>query len=96
MKLASTVVAVITVFAWTQASATTIDLSTIKCKDFLAESKDDIGYTLAWLDAYYKDENAPAVIDTEKFVENAKKLGAYCAKNPDTGLITATDELFGQ
>ena len=95
MKLATTV-AVIAAFACGHASASTIDLSTIKCKEFLSESKEDIGLTLAWLDAYYKDDDAPAVIDTDKFVENAKKLGAYCGLHPDIGLITATDELFGK
>ena len=95
MKLAATV-AMIAAFACGHASAATIDLSTIKCKEFLAQSKEDIGLTLAWLDAYYKDEDAPAVIDTDKFVENAKKLGAYCAQNPDMGLITASDELFSK
>jgi len=34
------------------------------------------------------------VIDTDKFVANAEKLGGYCAANPSIGLITATDELF--
>ena len=34
------------------------------------------------------------VIDTEKFVANAKKLGAYCTANPNVGLITAMDALF--
>ncbi len=93
MKFAAA--AVMTVLTCASASATTIDLSTISCKEFIAGSKDDIGYTLAWLDAYYKDEDAPPIIDTEKFVENAKKLGAYCAAHPDVGLITATDKLFG-
>jgi acid stress chaperone HdeB len=97
MKLATAAVfAAMAAFTCSHASAGTIDLSTIKCKDFLAESKEDIGYTLAWLDAYYKDDNAPAVIDTDKFVENAKKLGAYCGQHPDMGLITATDELFSK
>jgi hypothetical protein len=50
---------------------------------------------LAWLDGYYKDEKDPPVIDTDKFVANAKKLGEYCSANPTIGLITATDKLFG-
>jgi acid stress chaperone HdeB len=95
MKLAIPML-IVTALACTSASAKTIDLSTISCKDFIAGDKDDIGYTLAWLDAYYKDEEAPPVIDTDKFVENAKKLGAYCAENPNIGLITATDKLFGK
>jgi acid stress chaperone HdeB len=80
----------------TSASATSIDLSTWTCGKFQAADKDDIGVILAWMDGYYRDEDSPPVIDTEKFVANAKKLGEYCAKHPDTGLITAADELFAK
>jgi acid stress chaperone HdeB len=78
------------------ASANIIDLSTWTCAKFRAADRDDIGIILAWLDGYYRKENDPAVIDTDKFVANAKKLGQYCAANPDVGLITATDKLFGK
>jgi acid stress chaperone HdeB len=76
------------------ARAADIDLSTWTCKEFQSAGKDDIGVILAWLDGYYKDEDDPPVIDTTKFVENAKKLGEYCSAHPDIGLITATDKLF--
>lgn len=76
--------------------ADVIDLSTMKCSEFLKSSKDDVGSTLAWLDGYYKDEDDPPIIDTDKFVQNAKKLAAYCVTNPTVGLITATDKLFGK
>jgi acid stress chaperone HdeB len=78
------------------AVAEKIDLSTIKCSDFVTKDKEEIGYILAWLDAYYKEEDDPAIIDTDKFVANAKKLGDYCRANPTLGLITATDKLFGK
>jgi acid stress chaperone HdeB len=80
--------------ASTLALADDIDLSTWTCKQFQSASKDNIGVILAWLDGYYKDEDDPPVIDTTKFVANAKKLGDYCAAHPDDGLITATDKLF--
>jgi acid stress chaperone HdeB len=78
------------------ARAEKIDLSTMTCKAFVESSKEEIGIILTWLDAYYKDEDDPPVIDTEKFENNAKKLGAYCGANPTIGLITATDKLFGE
>jgi acid stress chaperone HdeB len=78
------------------AHAEKIDLSTMTCKQFVDSSKEEIGIILTWLDAYYKDEDDPPVIDTEKFENNAKKLGAYCGANPTIGLITATDKLFGE
>jgi acid stress chaperone HdeB len=76
------------------AFADDIDLSTWTCQKFQSASKGDIEVILSWLDGYYKDEDDPPVIDTDKFVDNAKKLGEYCAAHPDIGLITATDKLF--
>jgi len=63
---------------------------------FQAADKDDIGVILAWMDGYYRGEDDPPVIDTEKFVANAKKLGEYCAAHPDIGIVTAADELFAK
>jgi len=83
-------------FAWCNAAAAEeIDLSTWTCKKFQTADKDEIGVILAWLDGYYKDEDDPPIIDTDKFVGNAKKLGEYCSAHPNVGLITATDKLFG-
>lgn len=76
------------------ALAENIDLSTWTCKQFQAADKETVEIILSWLDGYYKDEDDPAVIDTDKFVSNAKKLGQYCADHPEIGLITATDQLF--
>lgn len=78
------------------ARAEKLDLSTMTCKQFLAIDKNEMSLILTWLDAYYKEEDDPPVIDTEKFTRNAGKLGAYCATNPTLGLITATDHLFGK
>jgi acid stress chaperone HdeB len=76
------------------ANAEKIDLSTMTCAKFQASAGDEVKLILTWLDAYYRDEKDPPVIDTELFVANAKKLGEYCSANPTIGLITATDKLF--
>jgi acid stress chaperone HdeB len=78
----------------TPAFAEDIDLSTWTCQKFRAADKETIGIVLTWLDGYYKDQDDPPVIDTDQFVENAKKLGEYCGAHPDQGLITAADKLF--
>jgi acid stress chaperone HdeB len=78
------------------AKAEKIDLSTTTCQQFINSGKENITITLTWLDAYYRDEDAPPIIDTEKFVANAQKLGEYCGANPTVGLITAADKLFGE
>jgi acid stress chaperone HdeB len=76
------------------ASSQVLDLSTITCKAFFESSGSNISHTLAWLDAYYRDEDSPAVIDFDKMKADGQKLGEYCAKNPSVGLITAADKLF--
>jgi acid stress chaperone HdeB len=78
------------------AFAEDIDLSTMKCSQFLSSDKESIGVILTWLDGYYKDQDDPPVIETDKFTANAKKLGEYCRDHPDIGLITAADKLFSE
>lgn len=94
MKYAFAIAALIA--SLTPAAAEKWDLSTMTCKQFVDSDKETIGIILTWLDAYYKDEDAPPVIDTDAFVQNAEKLAVYCATNPQIGLITATDKLFGE
>ncbi len=78
------------------AGAANLDLSTIKCKDFLTSGKDNIAVIITWLDGYYKEKNDPPIIDFDKFSANSEKLAKYCAENPDNGLITAADKTLGK
>lgn len=84
----------ILIASYGSAAADKWDLSTMTCQQFLKSDKDTISVILTWLDAYYKDDDAPPVIDTDKFAKNAEKLAVYCATNPQIGLITAADDLF--
>jgi acid stress chaperone HdeB len=78
------------------ARAEKIDLSTWTCSKFQNSDKEEIGIILAWLNGVYRNEDDPPIIDTDKFVEDARKLGKYCSENPSIGLITAMDELFAK
>lgn len=78
------------------ARAERLDLATVKCSEFFASGKDNIGRVMMWLEAYYSVENASPVIDFTKMRDDEVKLGDYCAKNPDDSLITAAEKLMGQ
>ncbi|MHC2577355.1 acid stress chaperone HdeB [Bradyrhizobium diazoefficiens] len=52
------------------------DLSTMTCKQFLESGEDNIAVVLTWMDGWYKGDEDNAIIDTEVFIENAKKFGA--------------------
>ena len=78
------------------ASAQTLDMSTVKCKDFVTSSKDNIALILMWLQGFYADEDASPIVDFGKMEKDAKKLGEYCGKNPDHSVITAADEVVDE
>jgi acid stress chaperone HdeB len=71
-----------------------LDLSSIKCREFVNSGKDNIGMMLMWLDGHYHEADEPAVIDFKKMEERGQKLGAYCGANPDHGLMTAAEKVF--
>ena len=98
MKKSILVVAVCAGFASaaTTTNAQVLDLNTVKCSEWLQSGADNIGYTMAWLDGYYQDEDADPVIDFAKMKEKGGKLAAYCATNPTIGLGTAGERLFGK
>ena len=78
------------------AAAQSLDLSTIKCKDFLQSGKDNIAVIITWLDGYYKEKDDPPVIDLANFSQKSEKLAKFCADNPDNGLITAADKTLAK
>lgn len=75
-------------------SAQRLDLSTVTCKQFLESGQENIGLILMWLHGYWTDEDDPPVVDFDKMRTDAAKLGAYCAQNPDNGLITAAEAVL--
>ena len=48
------------------------------------------------MDGRYKGDEDNAIIDTDVFVDNAKKFGTYCGANPSVSIVTAADEVLGK
>ena len=78
------------------ANAVVLDLYTMTCKQFVESDKDTIAMMLTWLDGWYKGDSDEAKIDTDVFVENAKKIGEYCGKNQNTSIVNAADTVLGK
>ena len=78
------------------AHATVIDLSTLSCRQFLEGGDDEIKMVLTWMDGWYKGDDDKAIIDTDVFVENAKKFGSYCAAHPNISIVNAAEEILGK
>ena len=80
----------------TPANAVVLDLSTMTCKQFLEGGDDEIKMVLTWMDGWYKGDSDEAIIDTDVFVENAKKFGTYCGKNPSMSIVNAAESILGK
>ncbi|WP_027584952.1 HdeA/HdeB family chaperone [Bradyrhizobium sp. Ai1a-2] len=78
------------------AGATVFDLSTMSCKQFLESGDDTIKLVLTWMDGWYKGDSDEAIIDTDVFVDNAKKFGSYCGKNPNVSIVNAAESVLGK
>lgn len=78
------------------ARAVVLDLSTMSCKQFVEGGDDEIKMVLTWMDGWYKGDSDDAIIDTDVFVENAKKFGTYCAAHPTVSIVTAAEAILGK
>jgi acid stress chaperone HdeB len=77
------------------AAAARVDLNAEFCRDFLNASGDEVATTLAWLDGYYQDTDAPPVIDFDALKANAATLKAFCLAHPQRTVGAAAESLFG-
>jgi acid stress chaperone HdeB len=76
--------------------AQVIDLSTLRCKEFVDSNKDTVNAIMMWLEGYYTDEEDPTIIDFGKAREKADQLANYCMQNPRVGILTAADEVMAK
>ena len=78
------------------AHAVVLDLSTMSCKQFIEGGEDTIKMVLTWMDGWYKGDSDEAIIDTDVFIENARKFGTFCAKNPSISIVNAAEKILGK
>ena len=93
MKIASAVI-VAAVLAAPGANAQAIDLSRMKCKDFIELPKETITSLTIWLDGYLTDDEEPRVVDLAQMKIKAEKLALFCAQNPNVSLLSAAEDVI--
>jgi acid stress chaperone HdeB len=77
-------------------NAQLVDLSTLKCKNFIELPKETVNAVTMWLDGYLTDEEDPAVVDFDKMKAKAERLSEYCGQNPEMTLMTAAENIMGK
>jgi acid stress chaperone HdeB len=96
LKVASGALIVASLLAAAPAGGQSINLATIKCRNFVELSKDTIATLTVWLDGYYTDEEDAAVFEPDKLKTAAEKLTAFCAQNPKMSVMTAAESVMAK
>lgn len=94
MMMKSAALLAASLFVAASAGAQDLDFSKIKCKEFIAAPKDQIGTILTWLEGYYTKENDPPIMYADKTVKDAKNLSAYCNAHRDDDIIKAAETVM--
>ena len=58
------------------------DVMKMDCKSFLAESQENIGLTIMWVDGYMSAKSENTKLADEWIQKLSTHLGTYCGKNP--------------
>jgi acid stress chaperone HdeB len=77
-------------------NAQLVDLSTLRCKQFIELPKETVNAVTMWLDGHLTDEEDPAVVDFDKMNLKAERLAAYCGQNPEMSLMTAAENTMSK
>ena len=78
------------------AFAQIVDMRTVTCNDFIGFKRDTTLAIAMWLDAYYRDEDDPPIIDFERMTKKAARLVVYCNQNPTHSLSTAAERIMAE
>ena len=82
--------AVLIASAQDQMSAQTlIEMSKLKCKDYLAAPIDRREWFAAWMSGYFNAERNTPVVDFGTFASNKKKVEKFCRGRKDENLMNA-------
>ena len=95
-QLARVIVIAAAALAAPCAQAQVLDLTALKCKDFVELPKDTINAITLWLEGYLTDEGDPVVLDLDQMKAKAERLMTLCAQNPDLSVLAAGEDVMGK
>jgi acid stress chaperone HdeB len=66
------------------AQAASFDVKELTCEELLAAPEEEMGIMLFWLDGYLSGVTGDTTFDDENLAGFAEKMGAACAKSPES------------
>ena len=74
----------------------TLDISKVTCDQYNAYKVTNPQNIAIWVNGYYHGKRGDVTLDTQRLVENARKLRDYCRRNRETLVLEAVETLFAK
>ena len=74
----------------------TLDISKITCEQYNAYKVTNPQNIAIWVNGYYHGKRGDVTLETQRLVENARKLRDYCRRNHQTLVLEAVETLFAK
>jgi hypothetical protein len=74
----------------------TLDVSKITCDQYNAYKVTNPQNIAIWVNGYYHGKRGDVTLETQRLVENARKLRDYCRRNRETLVLEAVETLFAK
>ena len=74
----------------------TLDVSKITCDQYNAYKVTNPQNIAIWVNGYYHGKRGDVTLETQRLVENARKLRDYCRRNRQALVLEAVETLFGK
>jgi acid stress chaperone HdeB len=72
---------------------TKIDMAKYTCGELLAESEDETGTVLIWIDGYLSGKTGDTTIDLKFLEELGTAVGQACKDSPNSKLLNVVEKL---
>jgi len=77
------------------ANAEKINLTAMKCSQFLKTDPQRVDLILTWLMGFYGKVENPQAIDLDQLAANRTRFATFCSQQPNFRIITAADGILG-
>jgi hypothetical protein len=78
------------------AHADKIDLTSLKCSQFVQTTSESALTITAWLVGYYTEVTDTEIVDLTGVKETRSRLSTFCEANPNFDLSSAAEGLLGK
>jgi acid stress chaperone HdeB len=94
-RLASVVTAFACIWA-SPGSAQKLDLSAMKCNQFVQSNKEYGQLIVTWYMGFHTEAEDTQVLNLAKLNDTREKLLTFCNQHPNFGLASAAESLLGE